>query len=90
MKKPSVTSELKKIVGELGIQYKTTFSDYLPKDRVSVKFSGAYFTDEQKEIVKSKMEEKGFVFQFVKESIVPEWSAGSLWDGTRFCFTKIL
>jgi hypothetical protein len=87
MKKLSVTTELKKIVEELGVQYETTFSDNLSNNRVSVKFSGAYFTDEQKEIVRSKMEEKGFVFQFTKGDTASGWSP---WEGTRFCFTKIL
>ena len=89
MKKLSVTKALKDILLELGITYKTTFSDYLPNNRVSVKFSGAYFSDEQKQLVREKMEEKGFEFQFIKESKVPDWSVGSYWDGTRFCFTKL-
>jgi hypothetical protein len=46
--------------------------------------SNKNLTDEQKQIVKERMEGQGFTFHFIRENE----NSYSFWNGTRFCFTK--
>jgi len=84
MKRGTVTGEIKSILGELGIKinYWKVFSDTYPKGRVGVKFSEVYLDPTQKDIVKTKMEERGFKYSFIKENL----NSDSEYEGTRFCF----
>jgi hypothetical protein len=91
MRKNTVTGELKSIFEELNIKYTGCYSDtYNLKEgddinwkRVGVKFMGVYLTQEQINIIKDKMSEKGFMYDFIKEN-----KGKSLYgtNGTRFCF----
>ncbi len=82
MRKGTVTGEVKSIVKELGLNYNTTYSDNYVRNRVGVKLVGVFLTEDQKEIVKNKMIERGFTYHYIRENCY-----GYL-DGTRFCFTK--
>jgi hypothetical protein len=84
MKKGTVTGEVKRILKDLGIHYGITFSDKYGETKVGAKFCQVYLTDEQKQIVKERMEEQGFTFHFIREN----QNSYSFWNGTRFCFTK--
>lgn len=91
MRKNTVTGELKSIFNELGIKYGGCYSDtYTLKNgsdvnlkRVGVKFINVYPTQEQINIIKDKMSEKRFIYNFIREN-----SSTSLYNtnGTRFCF----
>ena len=84
MEKGTVTGEVKRILKDLGVHYGTVFSDKYGEDRVGAKFCQVYLTDEQRQVVKEKMEEKGFTFHFIRENV----NSYSWRNGTRFCFTK--
>ena len=84
MKQGTVTGELKSILKDLGVNYGSVFSDKYKENKVGAKFCEVYLTNEQKQIVKEKMEEKGFTFHFIKEHI----DSYTCWGGTRFCFSK--
>ena len=84
MKKGTVTGEVKRILKDLGIHYKRTFSDKYGESKVGVKFCRVYLTEEQKQIVKEGMEKQGFTFHFIRENK----NSHSFWNGTRFCFSK--
>jgi hypothetical protein len=80
--KNSVTSEVKSIVKELGLTWFHAYSDNRANNSVGVKLVGTYLTDDQKQVVKQKMIERGFQFRYIREN-----SNG--WrhcNGTRFCF----
>lgn len=91
MRKNTVTGELKSIFEELNIKYGGCYSDtYNLKEgddsnlkRVGVKFIGVFPTQEQINIIKNKMSEKGFTYDFIREN-----RGKSLYNtnGTRFCF----
>jgi hypothetical protein len=91
MRKGTVTGEIKSILNKLNIKYTGCYSDtYNLKEgddinlkRVGVKFIGVYLTQEQINIIKDKMSEKGFMYDFIKEN-----RGKSLYgtNGTRFCF----
>jgi hypothetical protein len=88
MRKGTITGEIKSILNELNVKYNGCYSDsYFNKlsnnKRVGVKFIGVFLTPEQTELVKIKMENKGFIFDFIKEN-----RNRSLYNtnGTRFCF----
>lgn len=84
MKKGTVTGEIKRILNDLGVKFSSTFSDSYGENRVGVKFCKVYLDEKQKQIVKEKMEEKGFTFHFIKENV----NGYFCFNGTRFCFTK--
>jgi hypothetical protein len=84
MKKGTVTGEVKRILKDLGVHYGFVFSDRYGENRVGAKFCQVYLTDEQKQVVKEKMEQQGFTFHFIKENV----NSWTFWNGTRFCFTK--
>ncbi len=91
MRKGTITGEIKSILNELNVKYTGCYSDTyifteggLHSDRrVGVKFIGVFLTPEQTNIVKTKMEEKGFKYDFIREN-----KSKSLYNtnGTRFCF----
>jgi len=83
MIKGTVTGELKSIFGELGIKYGGCFSDLYGPNRVGVKFMNVFPTPEQTQIIKTKMEAKGFIYDFIKENKFSNWGRS---HGTRFCF----
>ena len=85
MKKGTVTGEVKSILNELGIKYHLVFSDKYGENRVGVKVCEVYLTENQKQVVRTKMEQKGFIYQFIKENRQSGWN---LFRGTRFCFIK--
>jgi hypothetical protein len=82
MKKGTVTGEVKSIVKELGLDWKFAYSDNRVRNSVGVKLVGTYLTDEQKQIVKQKMIERGFSFRYIRENNY-SWR---FYAGTRFCF----
>ena len=84
MKRGTVTGEVKNILSELGVQYNTTYSDNYVRQRVGVKLTGVYLTEDQKEIVKNKMIERGFTYHYIREND----NGYNACNGTRFCFTK--
>ena len=84
MRKGTVTGEVKMIVKELGLEWDHSYSDNYVRNRIGVKLVGTYLTDEQKEIVKNKMIEKGFTYHYIR----PNVSGWFHFNGTRFCFTK--
>ncbi len=84
MRKGTVTGEVKMIVKELGLEWNHSYSDNYVRNRIGVKLVGTYLTDEQKEIVKNKMIEKGFTYHYIR----PNVSSWRYCAGTRFCFTK--
>jgi len=81
--KNSVTSEVKSIVKELGLTWFHAYSDNRVKNSVGVKLVGTYLTDDQKQIVKQKMIERGFQFRYIREND-NGWMGHC--NGTRFCF----
>jgi hypothetical protein len=82
MKRGTVTGEVKSILSELGVQYDFAYSDNYAKNRVGAKLVGVYLTDDQKEIVKNKMIERGFEYSFIREND----KGYNACNGTRFCF----
>ncbi len=102
MRKNSITRALRVILTkDLGKTIDFVFSDnygfptqternYLIKTtgkRVGVKFSKVWLDDKEKEVVKSKMEEKGFIYHFINENNnCNSRCYGTLYNGTRFCF----
>ena len=106
MKTMSITKELKKTIDEMDLpiifkerKYRWTFTDYYKtkdpnKKQTSIKFVGLYLSEENKNIVKLKMEKKGFKFEFFKESYPPphpyfQDSDYGNW-GTRICFSNVI
>lgn len=84
MRKGTVTGEIKRILKDLGVAYGSTYSDPYGDGRVGAKFCGVYLTEEQKQVVKDKMEQQGFVLHFIKENT----NGYRFSNGTRFCFSK--
>jgi hypothetical protein len=76
MRKGTVTGEIKSILNELNVEYNGCYSDtyrfveggLYSNRRVGVKFIGVFLTPEQTNIVKTKMEEKGFKYDFIREN----------------------
>ena len=85
MRKGTVTGEVKMIVKELGLDWRSSYSDNRVRNRIGVKLVGTYLTDVQKEIVRDRMVEKGYTFHYIRENNYG-WMGHC--DGTRFCFTK--
>jgi hypothetical protein len=83
MRKGTVTGEVKMIVKELGLKWLHAYSDNYTENRVGVKLVGTYLTDDQKQIVKQKMIDKGFGFRYIREND-NGWMGHC--NGTRFCF----
>jgi len=83
--KNSVTSEVKSIVKELGLTWFYAYSDNRVKNSVGVKLVGTYLTDDQKQVVKQKMIDKGFGFRYIREND-NGWLGHC--NGTRFCFIR--
>ena len=83
--KNSVTSEVKSIVKELGLTWFHAYSDNRAKNSVGVKLVGTYLTDDQKQVVKQKMIDKGFGFRYIREN--DQGFMGHC-NGTRFCFFR--
>ena len=81
--KNSVTSEVKSIVKELGLAWFHAYSDNRANNSVGVKLVGTYLTDDQKQVVKQKMIERGFQFRYIRENS-NGWRGDC--NGTRFCF----
>jgi hypothetical protein len=84
MQKGTVTGEVKGILKDLGIKYRFAFSDRYGENKVGAKLVGAYLTDEQKQIVRERMEAQNFTFHFIRENNNSRRGCA----GTRFCFTK--
>lgn len=82
MKKGTVTGEVKSILKELGVKFDFAYSDNYPNNRVGAKLVGVYLTEDQKQIVKDKMKERGFECSFIRENSGGYYST----SGTRFCF----
>ena len=85
MKTQTVTSEVKSIVKELGLTWFHSYSDNRVKNSVGVKLVGTYLTDDQKQIVKQKMIDRGFGFRYIRENDLG-WLGHC--NGTRFCFVR--
>jgi hypothetical protein len=85
MRKGTVTGEVKRILTELGVEYGFAYSDNYSDNRVGAKLTRCYLTEDQKEVVKTKMEQKGFTYHFIREN---NKSMYNDYDGTRFCFSK--
>ena len=83
--KNSVTSEVKSIVKELGLTWFHSYSDNRAKNSVGVKLVGTYLTDDQKQVVKQKMIERGFQFRYIRVND-NGWLGHC--NGTRFCFFR--
>jgi hypothetical protein len=91
MRKGTVTGEIKSILKELNVEYNGCYSDTYRfveggrwnNRRVGVKFIGVFLTPEQTELVKIKMENKGFKFDFIRENKGKSYYNT---NGTRFCF----
>ena len=91
MRKGKITGEIKSILNELNVEYNGCYSDtYIFTEggsyndrRVGVKFIGVFLTPEQTNIVKTKMEEKGFKYDFIRENKGKSYYNT---NGTRFCF----
>jgi len=83
--KNSVTSEVKSIVKELGLTWFYAYSDNRVKNSVGVKLVGTYLTDDQKQVVKQKMIDKGFGFRYIRVND-NGWRGDC--NGTRFCFIR--
>ena len=83
--KNSVTSEVKSIVKELGLTWFHAYSDNRANNSVGVKLVGTYLTDDQKQVVKQKMIDKGFGFRYIREN--DQGFMGHC-NGTRFCFFR--
>lgn len=86
MRKGTVTGEVKMIVKELGLKWLHAYSDNYAKNRVGVKLVDCYLTLEQEQIVKTKMEEKGFKCSFIRRNS-NGWMGHC--NGTRFCFYRL-
>ena len=84
MRKGTVTGEVKMIVKELGLDWRSSYSDNYVRNRIGVKLVGTYLTDVQKEVVRDRMVEKGYTFHYIREN---KYGWGHC-NGTRFCFTK--
>lgn len=80
--KNSVTTEVKSIVKDLGLNWDLAYSDSRGRNSVGVKLVGTYLTNNQKQIVKQKMIERGFQFRYIREN--DNGFKGC--NGTRFCF----
>ena len=85
MKRATVTGEVKSIVKDLGLEWRHAYSDNYVRERVGVKLVGTYLTEEQTEIVKNKMIERGFTYHYIRRND-NGWMGHC--NGTRFCFTK--
>ena len=85
MRKGTVTGEVKMIVKELGLDWRSSYSDNYVRNRIGVKLVGTYLTDVQKEVVRDRMVEKGYTFHYIREN---NYGTYGHCDGTRFCFTK--
>lgn len=83
--KNSVTSEVKSIVKELGLTWFYAYSDNRVRNSVGVKLVGTYLTDDQKQVVRQKMTDKGFGFRYIREN--DQGFMGHC-NGTRFCFFR--
>jgi len=83
MRKGTVTGDLRITLAELGVpSNQGVYSDPYTKGKVGVKVCDIRLDDELKEIVKTKMEQKGYTFHFIRENSTGYFS------GTRFCFSK--
>ena len=85
MRKGTVTGEVKMIVKELGLDWFHAYSDDRVRNSIGVKLVNTYLTEEQREIVKQKMAEKGFVYRYIRENK----SGWGHCNGTRFCFYRL-
>jgi hypothetical protein len=91
MRKGTVTGEIKSILNELNVKYNGCYSDtyrfveggLYSNRRVGVKFIGVFLTPEQINIIKTKMGEKGFIYDFIRENRGKSYYNT---NGTRFCF----
>ena len=84
MRLGTVTGDLKSVLTELKIPYNNgVYSDPYSKGRVGVKVCSIRLSDDLKEVVRSKMESKGYTFHFIREN-----KGVGGFPGTRFCFSK--
>jgi hypothetical protein len=83
MRLGTVTGDLRSTLLELGVpSNQGVYSDPYTGGKVGVKVCGVRLDDGLKEVVRSKMEQKGYTFHFIREN-----GYGVL-GGTRFCFSK--
>jgi hypothetical protein len=83
MRKGTVTGDLRITLAELGVpSNRGVYSDPYTKGKVGVKVCDIRLDDQLKEVVKTKMEQKGYTFHFIREN------NASYFSGTRFCFSK--
>jgi hypothetical protein len=83
MKKQTVTSELRKIIGiGLGRKIKTVYSDERGDNSVGVKFVGLIFDESEKDFIIRAMKSEGFECRYIKISKY----FGTCTRGTRLCF----